>query len=193
MKQKKKNKYFTFLCSCMPGAAEMYMGFMKNGLSLMALFFFSLMVPAVLRISDAFILVGVLIWFYGFFHARNLAACEDDIFMELEDVYIWEEFMDGKGVHIPGKTARKICAYALIIFGAISLWQNGAYALYSVIPWDRWNRYAPFIDNIPQIITALMIIVVGFKMIQGKKEELVAGSADNDYNQVITEERETSI
>ena len=48
MVQKKKNKTFTFLCSFLPGAAEMYMGFMKNGLTLMLLFFASFMLPTVI-------------------------------------------------------------------------------------------------------------------------------------------------
>ena len=36
MKQQKKGKFFTFIFSFIPGAAEMYMGFMKQGVSLMA-------------------------------------------------------------------------------------------------------------------------------------------------------------
>ena len=47
MKQKKKNKFFTFIFSLLPGAAEMYMGFMKNGLSMMVMFFISF-VPMIL-------------------------------------------------------------------------------------------------------------------------------------------------
>ena len=39
MKQQKKGKFLTFMFSFIPGAAEMYMGFMKMGVSLMALFF----------------------------------------------------------------------------------------------------------------------------------------------------------
>ena len=38
MKTKKKNRFLTFCFSMLPGAAEMYMGFMKTGVSLMSLF-----------------------------------------------------------------------------------------------------------------------------------------------------------
>ena len=34
MKTKKKNRFFTFIFSCMPGAGEMYMGFMNRGVSM---------------------------------------------------------------------------------------------------------------------------------------------------------------
>ena len=39
MKTQKKSKFLTFCFSMMPGAAQMYMGFMKMGTSLMFLFF----------------------------------------------------------------------------------------------------------------------------------------------------------
>ena len=38
MKTKKKGKFLTFCFSMMPGAAQMYMGFMKMGVSQMLLF-----------------------------------------------------------------------------------------------------------------------------------------------------------
>ena len=38
MKPRKKNNFFTLVCSFCPGAAEMYMGFMKSGLSLLVVF-----------------------------------------------------------------------------------------------------------------------------------------------------------
>ena len=42
MKPTKKNNFFTFIFSFLPGAAEMYMGFMKNGFSILAIFFIAL-------------------------------------------------------------------------------------------------------------------------------------------------------
>ena len=51
MKTKKKNKFFTFCFSLFPGAGEMYMGFMKAGVSLMLLFFLALLIPTVLRLD----------------------------------------------------------------------------------------------------------------------------------------------
>ena len=44
MKTKKKNRFLTFCFSMLPGAAEMYMGFMKTGVSLMSLFMLVIMV-----------------------------------------------------------------------------------------------------------------------------------------------------
>ena len=68
MMRRKRGSFFTFLCSLMPGAAEMYMGFMKQGISLMTTFILCIVVPSVLRLSDAFVLFAGLVWAYGFFH-----------------------------------------------------------------------------------------------------------------------------
>ena len=38
MKKTKRNKFLTFLFSLIPGGAEMYMGFMKMGASLLSIF-----------------------------------------------------------------------------------------------------------------------------------------------------------
>lgn len=181
MKQKKKNKFAAFLWSFMPGAAEMYMGFMKNGLSIMAIFFLSILIPSVLYISDAFILPAVLIWFYSFFHARNLYACEDETFEQLDDIWVWEEFLDGKSFRmtnfrISNRTVRKWCAYILIICGAVLLWKNGSSAIYSLfsglLPYYLSDTMYFVMEKIPQIVISFLLIVVGLRMVKGKKEEL---------------------
>lgn len=172
MMRQKKNKLFTFIFSCIPGAAEMYMGFMKNGISIMGIFFLSIMIPAILRISDAFIFFAILLWFYGFFHARNLAACKEEEFLSLPDEYIWESFMTGKKIQISNPTLRKWGAGILIACGVVMLWQNLSKMLYGFIPENMWLYFAPLVDMIPQVIVAIVIIIIGVKMIMGKKEEL---------------------
>lgn len=181
MKQKKKNKFAAFLWSFMPGAAEMYMGFMKNGLSIMAIFFLSILIPSVLYISDAFILPTFLIWFYGFFHARNLYACEDETFEQLDDIWVWEEFLDGRSFRmtnfrISSRAARKWCAYILIVCGAVLLWKNCSSAIYSLfyslLPYYLSDAMYCAMEKIPQIVISFLLIVVGLRMVKGKKEEL---------------------
>ena len=48
MKTKKKNRFLTFCFSLMPGAAEMYMGFMRTGTELMLFFLGMIMIPSFL-------------------------------------------------------------------------------------------------------------------------------------------------
>ena len=56
MKTKKKSRFLTFCFSLLPGAGEMYMGFMRMGLSLMLLFILSFMIPAALRLDELSVL-----------------------------------------------------------------------------------------------------------------------------------------
>jgi TM2 domain-containing membrane protein YozV len=45
---KKKNSFLTFIFSLIPGAGQMYLGFMKRGLSLMSCFFFIILIENLL-------------------------------------------------------------------------------------------------------------------------------------------------
>ena len=179
MKQKKKNKAFTFICSFLPGAAEMYMGFMKLGLSLMALFFFSFMIPAIFSANDVLLCVTGMLWFYSFFHARNMASLDDMEFMAFEDKFIWEEFTEGKPMKISGKTGRKWFAVLLIVFGCGVLWSSFRNIFFQFIPDELWEMLYPVINRIPEIIFAIIFIFIGIKMVLGKKEEL-NGEADKN-------------
>lgn len=170
MKPKKKNNVFTFFCSLLPGAAEMYTGFMKNGLSLMVIFFASFAVPAMLGVNDLFLCLAFITWFYGFFHARNLAAVEEETFLTLEDRYIWEEFTEGKPLRISDQTGHRWLAGILILAGLGILWNNFRSMIYSLIPDRLWDELYPVVANIPGTIFAILIILVGIRMIQGKKE-----------------------
>ncbi len=174
MKQQKKGKFFTFIFSFMPGAAEMYMGFMKCGLSLMALFLgnVGLAAAGLSSIGVIFVFTGILVWFYSFFHARNLAALPEEDFAQLSDTFIWEGFVDGNEFKITSPTIRKWAAGILIVLGAILLWDNFSSLVYNMIPDRYWGEWYPIINRVPQIIIAVLIIIIGLKLMAGKKEEI---------------------
>ena len=170
--RQKKNKFYTFILSFWPGAAEMYMGFMKCGISLMALFFLCIMIPAIFRMGDVFIFFAVLVWFISFFHARGLASCEEEQFKALPDEYIWETFGADKKFELTSPVVKKWGAYILIFCGVLLLWDSLSSVLYSMIPDYLWEQLAPLVDLVPQVAVAVVIILLGVKMILGKKEEL---------------------
>lgn len=172
MKQQKKNKIFTFIFSFIPGAVEMYMGFMKQGISLMALFLVSLAVPFSTRFFEILALSAVLVWFYGFFHARNLVSLPEELFDALEDHFVWEGVLEEKSFKISSPTLRKWAAGILIAIGGIILWDNFSAIIYNLIPDRYWDELYPIIDRFPQVVIAVLIIAIGFKMMAGKKEEL---------------------
>lgn len=187
MKPKKKSKVFTFICSFMPGAAEMYMGFMRNGLSITGLFFATIMLVVLLSLDDVFICFVFDTWLFGFFHARNLASADDAEIEKLEDIPVWEEYTDWKSFKLNEKHGNKWIAWALIIVGIIVLINNFEYIISGFVPNSIWYNYIePYTSSIPGIILAILFIIGGIKLIKGKKEEL---GLDNPENEASNEEK----
>ena len=75
----KKSSLWRFFFSLIPGAGEMYMGFLKMGVSLMTLFIAIIFIASSLRLY-ALVVVDIIVWFYSFFHVHNLARshCKSD-------------------------------------------------------------------------------------------------------------------
>lgn len=171
MTPKKKSKFFTFIFSFMPGAAEMYMGFMKSGLTLMTLFVLFFLALA-LGLGDFFGALAVVVWFFAFFHAVNYSGLNDEEFSKLEDMYIWDEFLGQGKVSFNNKTVTKWIAAVFIIIGISMLWSFFSDVVYRLIPEAYWDDIAPVVGNIPEVIVSILLIVIGFRLVVGKKKEL---------------------
>ena len=150
---RKKGKLMTFLWSLIPGAGEMYLGFFKTGVSLMATFVILLSLSGFLQLNVLSLLAPV-VWFYSFFHANNINALPDDEFYALEDDYL-VHMEDIRKNSLSFKTHRKFTAACLICFG-ISI-------LYSLA------------SAIPQSVVAVAVIAAGILLIRSKSKELNGG------------------
>lgn len=175
--RKRKNRFLLFCCSLIPGVGEMYLGFMKMGVSLMSGFLLTSMVAGFsgLGILSA---IPMVIWFYSFFHANNLGglsveelnSVEDNyLFIDLDDANVFKSSMTGK--------YRKGMAFVLIIIGISMLWDVVCDALYDVLGKELYYRYFREISNmisnhLPRLVIGIVIIWLGVKLIRGKKEEL---------------------
>lgn len=180
MRPSKKNRLFNFIFAFFPGASEMYMGFMKLGLSMMSIFALLIMIPGFFRLNDIFMMPVFVMEAYSFFHARNLSKCDDQTFCQICDHFIWEEF-DGVGrvkLNLPG--ARKWAAVALILFGANILWKYISNLIYVLIPNRMWDRVYGILDGIPSVVLAVFIICIGIRLIIGKKRTLELPEAEYD-------------
>lgn len=171
---KKKSGFWTFIFSLMPGAAEMYMGFMKMGVSLMGLFFCVAFLAGFFGIG-VIGLLDVIIWFYSFFHAHNLRAMDDEDFYAMEDHYLLP--MEGFAKEFWTKTVvsryRKLIAVVLILFGISILWDNFLDIMAALVPEFIFDYIYTFSYRIPQLILGVGIIAVGMMLIRGKKQELL--------------------
>ena len=71
----KKNALLTFIFACIPGAGQMYYGYMQRGLSLITLFCASFMLGA---LAGPLVVTMFIVWMFSFFDTydliRHLAA-----------------------------------------------------------------------------------------------------------------------
>lgn len=172
MKTKKKNRFLTFCFSLMPGAAEMYMGFMKTGVSLMVLFFLVIAVAGWIQ-QVVLAMFCVVIWFYSFFHANHLAGLSDEEFGQVEDEYLFG--MESlPGVKSLVEKHQNVVAGILIFIGMCLLWNSMTNLLYDILPKSyRFIARAMSLIGyyLPSVLIGVAIIVIGIKMISGKKVE----------------------
>lgn len=169
---KKKNKFFTFIFSLLPGAGEMYMGFMKMGISLMSCFFLTLML-ADTGIFNSMVLIAAIVWFYSFFHVHNLAGLPDEMFYEVKDEYLlpFGKREDEK-IMITG-TYRKVAAVILIIIGVSGLSKSLFYVAARYFPQVVRMILSDFLFyDLPRVVISIAVIVLGIYMIRGKKKQL---------------------
>ncbi len=169
MKAKKKNRFLTFCFSLLPGAGEMYMGFMKMGISLMLVFFGLIWIPGLLMLSEISLL-AIVVWFYGFFHANHLVALSDEEFVQIEDSYLFQMDLLIGGKDFVQKYHKWVAA--LLILGGVSLlWNTATDLMYKNFP-AVYEIMFMVGNYIPRVLIALLIIVTGIYMIKGKKKEL---------------------
>ncbi|WP_051656687.1 hypothetical protein [Butyrivibrio sp. AE3004] len=181
-----KRGFFNFLFAFMPGAAEMYMGFMKMGISLMAAFLGTIGIIGLLELSDLFMMIPIVLWFYSFFHARNIATCRLEVFVGIRDDYFWNELMDGRGIDLKSEKAKKIGACMLIFAGVVMLWNmisrpiaDALNYLANYTGWFVYEAIKNMLYALPRVLFAVAIIFIGIKLINGKKKTLY--TSDETY------------
>lgn len=174
---RKKSGFLTFCFSLIPGAGEMYMGFMKQGLSIMFVFWGLIFMAAYLNISQVLFILPIL-WCYSFFNVHNLRGMSDEEFYAVEDDYLFHLdriFSTGK----LGKKQNNVLAGILIFVGIAVLWNHLSRYLYWLLPdWIYWA----FVDEIPQIVVAVILIAIGILLIRGKKAALDKEEEEKEVN-----------
>lgn len=197
--RRKKNGFLTFIFSLIPGAGEMYMGFMKQGVSLMTVFWGIIFLYSSLFYTfDILIAILPVIWAYSFFHVHNLRAMPDEQFHAQEDSYLFKLDQifpkDGKLI----TQYRKFFSIVLIFLGIALLWQSLSSVIRWIIPDTMMLYYNSFVNMLPRIVLSLFMVWSGIWLIKGKKKELYDDSAeensnvepDNNKNRLITKEGE---
>ena len=157
----KKNGFLTFIFACIPGAGQMYYGYMQRGLSLITMFIACFIVGAIINPLAA---LAIIVWMYAFFDTydliRHLAAGDPK-----EDGLLLVDNVDDVKKLIPQHT--KLVGWGLIGFGVWALYDlligNWLYRLFTNIlgygyAWD-------IINGIPNLVVGGLLVFAGFKLL----------------------------
>lgn len=157
----KKNGFLTFIFACIPGAGQMYYGYMQRGLSLITMFIGCFIVGAIINPLAA---LAIIVWMYSFFDTydlvRHLAAGDP----KEDGLLLVDNFDDVKKL-IPQHT--KLVGWGLIGFGVWALYDlligNWVYKILTNVlgyghAWD-------IINGIPNLVVGGLLVFAGFKLL----------------------------
>ena len=181
MEKSKKNGTLRFICSLLPGAGEMYMGFMKMGVSIMILFFIMCSLTELLG-SEIFVALSVVVWCYSFFRVHNLASMPEERLKVYHDDYIFSDSSKYGDVFSTGNKFYKIEAAVLIFLGTLMCIKGVYRSVVNYIPAEYQGIINQVVDMLPRLIVGILIIALGIWMIRGKKKEL-----DNSDNYDVSD------
>ena len=169
--QKQKRGFWLFIFSLIPGAGEMYMGFKKQGISIMLLFWGVFAVGSCTGMDWLMFLIPI-IWFYSFFNVHNLKSLSEEEFYSVEDSYVLHMDKLLGDVDTLLSHHRKLTAIILIVFGASILWNNLVDFFYMILPGYLAEVLGSFAYHLPQLVIAVAIIFAGIYILTRKKDAL---------------------
>lgn len=175
----KKNKILFFLFSLIPGAAHMYIGLVKRGLVIML----ALVAGAGLAMmadTPAFLLVLPVLWFYSFFDAWNKYHQPEEKLTKVQDDFLFflnampeNVRSDPRFKKVASANVLKVGGIVAIIAGAYLIWDQIIVRVLIRLLSDTGAEILSQISyKLPQVAVAVILIVVGIKLISHKKREL---------------------
>lgn len=170
-----KNGLLTLLFAFIPGAGQMYQGYMKRGLSLMLM---CCVIGVLAMLFAPIALFLMLVFMYSFFDTLNLRA----------QIALGNAPADDYLVHLDPKDKRlarllldshKLVGWALIALGAMVAYQNIIMRVLGDVMW-RWGQNNPFfravylmLDELPEVVVCVALIVCGVWLVRGPKGKKV--------------------
>ena len=153
-----KNGFLTFCCAFIPGAGQMYQGYMKRGLSLILT---ACCIGMVSSLLNPVLLLLVVVWMYSFFDTFNLRA------QIIADTAPEDDYL----IHFDPRD--KLVGWALIAFGALIAYQSLIMNILGDLVY-RWGHSSPVfralylvMDSLPDVVVCVVLIVCGVWLVKG--------------------------
>lgn len=184
----KKNIVFTFCLACIPGAGQMYLGYLKRGASLMSLF------AAVCGVTVLFEFVPLsfalpIIFAYAFFDTFRLRNQTPEQAAENPDDFAgYVKWLIGDDARRLLETRHKLLGWGCIAIGAYlayrMLFSGMLYNLFDYIGMYWMNG---LIRQIPSLVLALALVLLGVYLLRGHKS---SATPNDDYVAFTGEKRD---
>ena len=162
----KKNGLLTFIFACIPGAGQMYYGYMKRGLALISIFCIGVGLGAII---SPLIIVCPIVWMYSFFDTYDLIRhmTQGD---PKPDTLLPFENLDSLRRLFP--SGNRVIGWVFIGLGAWALYSSIIEPL--VINFIGW--YAA--NMVPTLVVAALLIAGGFWLLKGPRGGRGSGPDD---------------
>ena len=156
----KKNAFLTFIFACIPGAGQMYYGYMKRGTSLLVYFCLFIMLGAI--ISP--LVVGVaVVYMFSFFDTYDLIR----YLVAGDPKPDWQNQLGDAKTKMTPKM-NKIIGWCLLL--------TGAYVMYNSVIWPivsnilqqlgvYWDIIYTINNAIPSVVVAVLLIAFGGRLL----------------------------
>ena len=193
-----KNGFLTFCCAFIPGAGQMYQGYMKRGLSLILT---ACLIGMVSSLLNPVLLLLVVVWMYSFFGTFNLraqiiadTAPEDDYLVHFDprDKRLARALLD----------SHKLVGWCLIAIGALIAYEQIIMNTLGDILW-RWGQKAPVwraiylvMDQLPEVVLCVALILCGIWLVRGPRAKKAAPEAapeETDFQEYQPEKKMPSL
>lgn len=188
-----KNGILTFFFAFVPGAGQMYQGYMKRGLSLITMFCLFIMAGALTGL-DPLIVGCLIVWMYSFFDTFNLRAQIGAGTASADDYLVHINWHD-KRMERFMMDSHKLLGWGLIALGALVAYQNILMNTLGDIVW-RWGKESPFfralylmMDQLPEIVVCVALIVCGIWLVRGPKgRKQKPDTEDTDFTEYAAQD-----
>lgn len=169
----KKNGILTLLFALIPGAGEMYQGYMKRGLSLITMFCLSVALGAWMGI-EIFYIGAPILYMYSFFDTFNLRAQIGLDAAPADDYLVHFDTRDRRLEQLMAER-HKLLGWLLIAFGGMVAYQNIIMNTLGDLLW-RWGKESPIfralylvMDQLPEVLVCVVLIVCGIWLVKGPR------------------------
>ena len=187
-----KNGLLTLLFAFIPGAGQMYQGYMKRGLSLVLM---CCTIGAVAMLFSPIAFFLLVVFMYSFFDTLNLRA-QIALGNAPEDDYLVHFDPKDKRLARMLLDSHKLVGWVLIAFGVLIVYQNVVMEALNEVLW-RWGRdsvvfraFYLVMERLPDVAVCVALIVCGIWLVRGPRKKATPSPEDDAESEDAADFRE---